>query len=69
MKFKWIIAPFPLFVALSTAQAQIHVDSARIGCLDVQKDPNLTGFVANACNGKISCSYKAPTESQYRHEG
>src|SRR5262245_12890765 len=57
------------FMCVSVAQAQIHVDQARIGCLDIQRDPNLTGLVGNACNGKPTCSYKAPTEDQYRRAG
>jgi pimeloyl-ACP methyl ester carboxylesterase len=58
-----------LFFCAVIAQAQIHVDQARIGCLDIQKDPNLTGLVGNACNGKMSCSYKAPTPQQYQAAG
>lgn len=57
------------FMCVSVAQAQIRVDRARIGCLDIQKDPNLTKLVANTCNGKTTCSYKAPTEDQYRRAG
>jgi hypothetical protein len=56
MKLKWILGTFSLLVTLGAAQAQIHVDAARIGCLDIQKDPNMTGLAGNACNGKISCS-------------
>jgi hypothetical protein len=62
-------AALALFLCAGIAQAQIHVDRGRIGCLDIQKDPNLTGLVADACNGKSSCSYKAPTESEYRRDG
>ncbi|HLB86168.1 MAG TPA: alpha/beta hydrolase [Terriglobales bacterium] len=51
------------------AQAQIHVSTARIGCLDIQKDGNLTNVVANACNNKQSCSYKAPTQDEYHRMG
>jgi len=51
------------------AHAQINVNKARIGCLDIQTDGNLTGLVAQACNGKWDCSYKAPTESQYKAAG
>lgn len=47
----------------------IHVVEARIGCLDIQKDANLTGLVGSACNGKSSCSYKAPTPQQYTQAG
>lgn len=56
-------------LCVGTAGAQVHVDSARIGCLDIQKDPNLTGMVGNACNGKMTCSYKAPTPQQYQAAG
>jgi pimeloyl-ACP methyl ester carboxylesterase len=45
------------------------VTEARIGCLDIQKTGNLTGLVASACNGRITCSYKAPTEDQYTRAG
>jgi pimeloyl-ACP methyl ester carboxylesterase len=62
-------AALALFLCAGIAQAQIHVDQARIGCLDIQKDPNLTGLVGNACNGKMSCSYEAPTEDQYKRAG
>jgi hypothetical protein len=51
------------------AQAQIRVNSARMGCLDIQKDPNLTGLVGSVCKRKFSCSYKAPTEKEYRAAG
>lgn len=61
--------PLAVLLCAGIAGAQIHVDSARIGCLDIQKDPNLTGLVGNACNGKIGCSYKAPTEDQYKRAG
>jgi len=55
-----VLAIAVMFVCLSVAQAQIHVTEARIGCLPIQKDRNLTGRVGNACNGKLYCSYKAP---------
>jgi hypothetical protein len=64
-----LYATLATLLCTGIAQAQIHVDRARIGCLDIQKDPNLTGLVAAACNGKASCSYKAPTESEYRRVG
>lgn len=58
------------FAALgSAAHAGITVTKARIGCLDIQTDGNLTALVARACNGRMSCSYKAPTEDQYRRAG
>jgi hypothetical protein len=64
-----LYATLATLLCTGIAQAQIRVDRARIGCLDIQKDPNLTGLVAAACNGKSSCSYKAPTESEYRRAG
>jgi hypothetical protein len=60
---------FAAFLSAGIAGAQIHVDAARIGCLDIQKDPNLTGMVGNACNGKTYCSFKAPTPQQYQRAG
>jgi len=53
----------------AAAQAQIEVTEARIGCLDIQKSGNLTGIVAKACDGKLSCTYKAPSEDEYRRMG
>lgn len=59
-----------LFIAdAGLAEAQISVTSARIGCLDIQKEPNLTAQVASSCNGQFACSYKAPTESEYKKMG
>ena len=49
--------------------AQVQITSARIGCLDLQTQPNLTSVVGNVCNGKFSCSYKAPSEQEYRQAG
>jgi hypothetical protein len=60
---------FGTFICVSAAQAQIHVTAARIGCLDIQKAPNLTMQVGNACNGKFDCSYKAPTPQEYLRDG
>lgn len=51
------------------AYADITVTKARIGCLPIQEDGNLTGLVAQACNGRASCSYKAPTEDAYKRAG
>ncbi len=42
---------------------------ARIGCLDIQTDGNLTALVASACNNRSSCSYKAPTPQEYTAAG
>ena len=47
----------------------ITVTDARIGCLDIQKSGNLTGVVRKACDAKTSCSYKAPTEDEYKRLG
>src|SRR5262249_14789121 len=52
-----------------TASADITVTKARIGCLDIQTEGNLTPMVATACDHKMSCSFKAPTESAYKHAG
>lgn len=65
---KWILGTLVLLVALG-AQAQIHVDEARIGCLDIQKSGNLTGMVGNACDNKSYCSFKAPTPDEYKRAG
>jgi hypothetical protein len=51
------------------AHADIAVTKARIGCLDLQTEGNLTGLVAQACNSKESCSYKAPTQEAYKRAG
>ncbi len=48
---------------------EIDVRSARIGCLDIQTSGNLTGLVAEACEGRPSCSYKAPTPAEYSRAG
>src|SRR5262249_51305783 len=47
----------------------ITVTKARIGCLDIQTEGNLTRVVGQACNDKKTCSYKAPTEEEYRRAG
>jgi hypothetical protein len=52
-----------------SAHAEIVVTTARIGCLDIQTTPNLTTLVGEACNGKASCAYKAPTPAAYRAAG
>lgn len=54
---------------LRCSSGEIQVRSARIGCLDIQKSGNLTSIVRNACNGKKSCSYKAPTPAEYTRAG
>src|SRR5574337_1336429 len=51
------------------AHADITVTKARIGCLDIQLDGNLTPMVATACDHKMSCSFKAPTEDAYKRAG
>jgi pimeloyl-ACP methyl ester carboxylesterase len=60
---------YSLLAACGVAQAQIHVDGARIGCLDIQRSNNLTGMVASACNNKAGCTFKAPTPDQYAKAG
>ncbi|MGE5321290.1 MAG: hypothetical protein ACM3SW_00405, partial [Actinomycetota bacterium] len=66
-KLLWTICA--VFACVGMAQSQIRVTEARIGCLDIQRGPNLTRFVGRACDGRMSCSYKAPTEDQYRRMG
>lgn len=52
------------------AQAQINVTEAQIGCLDLRENRgNLTAAVGSACNGKYSCSYKAPNPDEYKRMG
>ncbi len=51
------------------AGKKINVRSARIGCLDIQRSANLTAFVALSCNGRQTCNFKAPSESEYRSKG
>jgi hypothetical protein len=53
----------------SIDESCIAVTNARIGCLDIQTSGNLTPIVAKACNGLVKCSYKAPTEAEYRQMG
>ena len=48
---------------------QIDVRSARIGCLDIQRNANLTPFVALSCNGRQKCNFKAPTQGEYQSRG
>jgi hypothetical protein len=63
-------ALFILVAILSPGtRAEITVSSARIGCLDIQTSENMMAIVAAACNGKQSCSYKAPTEDAYKKMG
>ncbi|HYL10174.1 MAG TPA: alpha/beta hydrolase [Candidatus Acidoferrales bacterium] len=73
MKFRLSLVGRIMFCSLlvggGVAQGQIRVTKARIGCLDIQTDGNLTGVVARACNNRQSCSYKAPTPDQYKREG
>lgn len=53
----------------AVAAAQIEVTIARIGCLDIQRSGNLTSIVKRACDGKLSCAYKAPTPTAYAKAG
>jgi hypothetical protein len=55
--------------AVGMARAEITVTKARIGCLDIQTDGNITSIVGQACNGKKTCSYKAPSEDEYKRAG
>jgi len=64
------IAICSLLVSGGLAQAQIRVTEAEIGCTDItQNRGNLTAIVGNACNGKLACSFKAPTPKQYQELG
>jgi hypothetical protein len=54
---------------LAVAAPGITVQEARIGCLDIQQSGNMTNLVGQACNGKMSCAYKAPTEDAYKKAG
>jgi hypothetical protein len=47
----------------------IQVTKARIGCLDIQTGGNLTAIVAANCDGKVTCSYKAPNPVEYQSMG
>src|SRR5262249_56510321 len=47
----------------------ITVSGVRVGCPDFQTDGNMTGLVGQACNGRWTCAYKAPTEDQYKRAG
>jgi microsomal dipeptidase-like Zn-dependent dipeptidase len=58
-----------MFGSIGVAHSQIRVTEARIGCLDIQKQPNLTALVGRACDGKMSCAYKAPTPDEYTRAG
>lgn len=61
-----------IFACVSVAQAQITVTEAQIGCIDKPQSRNvgnLTTIVGNACNGKFSCSFKAPDPAEYTAEG
>jgi hypothetical protein len=62
-------APPPPPPPPGSGAAVITVNEARIGCLDIQPQGNLTALVANACNNRSSCSYKAPTPQEYTREG
>ncbi len=69
----WILVALAVACATPTTPATptpaITVAMARIGCLDVQVEGNMTRFVAEACDGRMSCSYKAPTQDQYKQMG
>jgi hypothetical protein len=69
LRFVRQVVACSLLLVGGLAQAQIRVTGARIGCLDIQKDGNLTGIVASACNNRQSCSYKAPTPQEYTRAG
>lgn len=61
--FLVVAATFCFVNATATAGAgSVTVTKARIGCLDIQTDGNLTGLVGRTCNNKAFCSCKAPTD-------
>jgi hypothetical protein len=66
---RWSTVVLVLLAWARSAEAQIHVIEARIGCLDIQRDPNLTNLVATVCERKQVCSYKAPTPKEYTAAG
>lgn len=55
--------------SFEAGEAPIKVTSARIGCLDIQTTGNLTTMVGNACNGRASCAFAAPTPEAYKRAG
>jgi len=48
-----ILVIFATFVCIGIARAQIHVQQARIGCLDIQNTGNLTSLVQSPDAGGI----------------
>jgi len=71
MQFVFRKATACLLVLMSAgiAEGQIKVDKARIGCLDIQTDGNLTTMVQKSCDGMSSCTFKAPTPDEYKRAG
>lgn len=63
----WAHPPAELYCgAPPPTKPVIHVTEAQIGCLDLKENrDNLTAVVSGACNGKYTCSYKAPTPDEY----
>ena len=57
------------FGSEARAAESITVTKARIGCLDIQKDGNLTSVVGHACDGRAECTFKAPTPQEYARLG
>jgi pimeloyl-ACP methyl ester carboxylesterase len=55
--------------ALPPETAAIQIEKARIGCLDIQTEGNLTQLVGAVCNGRGHCAYKAPRPVEYQRAG
>jgi hypothetical protein len=49
-------------VALADVPNVITIVTARQGCLDIQPAGNMTGLVAQACNGHTTCAFQSPGE-------
>jgi pimeloyl-ACP methyl ester carboxylesterase len=66
-----LVASSSLFTTTASVAGgdAIVITGARIGCLDIQRSDNMTSLVAQACNGKYHCSYKAPDEADYKRRG
>lgn len=65
-----IIVACWLLGAAGSAQAQIRISEAQIGCLDLRENRgNLSAVVRAACDSRYRCSYKAPTPERYQRMG
>lgn len=64
-----VVTVLALMLMAGAASADIKIVKARIGCLDLQTAGNLTKVAGTACDGKETCSYKAPTPKEYEAAG